>query len=189
MMQLHSTTTTTTTNSNTQRGGARHRSSSLRRLPLTEAALSWQKQCHEGPCVHASTSSEVAANKVMLACSHTLCARCMPRLTGRISCNSSMLAHLMSEWFFRLSSSTVRWTFLCGDGCASVTDPGNLVAGVQIIPQGCACSRARSLEENVEVTQFFPLERIDAVPVPQIRNKLWESQSTFHKSGISASQS
>ena len=140
--------------------------------------------------MHASTSSEVAANKVMLAFSHTLCARCMPRLTGRrSSCNSSVLAHLMSEWFFRLSSSTVRWTFLCGDGCASVTDPGNLVAGVQIIPQGCACSRARSLEENVEVTQFFPLERIDAVPVPQIRNKLWESQSTFHKSGFSASQS
>ena len=32
------------------------------------------------------------------------------------------------------------------------------MAGVQIIPQGCACSRARSLEEILEVTQFIILQ-------------------------------
>ena len=47
-------------------------------------------------------------------------------------------------------------------GCAN-TDLGNIVAGVQIIPQECACSRGRPLEEIVEVTQIIPCERVVVV--------------------------
>ena len=50
-----------------------------------------------GLCVPASASSEVAANKIILALLHILCACCMPNLTGRSSCTSSMPAHLMSD--------------------------------------------------------------------------------------------
>ena len=55
---------------------------------------------------------------------------------------------------------------------------------VQIIPQG------GMQEEIVEVTQFIPHERIAVVfPVPQFRNKLWESRSFFRRSGSAASWS
>ena len=49
-----------------------------------------------GPCVPASTSSGAAANKVMLALSHTLCACCILTLIGRSSDNSTMLVRLIS---------------------------------------------------------------------------------------------
>ena len=58
------------------------------------------------------------------------------------------------------------------------------MAVVPIIPQ-------RSMQEEiVEVTQFIPHERIaDGFPVPQFRNKLWESQSFLRWSGSTASRS
>ena len=51
-----------------------------------------------------------------------------------------------------------------------------------------ACLRARSFEEIVEMTQFFPHERIvEVFPVPRFRNKLWKSLSFFRRSGSAAS--
>ena len=69
-------------------------------------------------------------------------------------------------------------------GCVNATVPGNIVTVVQIIPQ------VGVQEEIVEVTQFVPHERIAVVsPVPQFRNKLWESRSFFRRIGSAATWS
>ena len=50
--------------------------------------------------------------------------------------------------------------------------------------------RSSCRKKIVEVTQFMPHERIaDVFPVPQFRNKLWESRSFFRRSGSAASWS